>query len=407
MNAESLGLVVCLAVLSSIATWWLCSSLSTLARLDYPTDRSLHTVPTPRVGGLAILGSVYAAILLGVALVWSGAIVVELNAPHVLVGFWLLAMTLVIMAISCWDDYHVLQPGVRLAIHILAVALFVRSVGGFMRFIPIPLVGNATLGWLAVPLWFLLTVWIRQLFGSIMGLAEGALIVGIGFIVYVFATGGHAISDVLSMGVMILCLVWMTNLYNFMDGMDGFAGGMTVIGHGFLSYLAWQDGHYLIFVLSLLIAATTCGFLIRNFPPAKIFMGDAGSIPIGFLTGALAVVGVHDNLFDVWVPLIIFSPFWVDATVTLIRRALQGEQLWAAHRTHYYQRLVLLGWGHRKTVLAEYGVMLLCAGLAWVYQVGTDSIRLLVLCVWCLALAGLMAAVQMAERAAGQRQLAK
>lgn len=398
MNTGMLLLPLCAAVLSFIATWCLHSPLSSLANLDHPNDRSLHTVPTPRTGGLAILGGLYAAILLGATLIWSGTMVVELRAQDVSAGCWILGMTLLIMVISYWDDHRHIQPGVRLAIHLVAVAGFVRGVGSLVESIPIPFLGNVLLGWMAVPLWFLLIVWLRELFGSVMGFTEGALVLGVGFMTYVLATGGHIISQVLSVGMIILGLVWVTNLYNFMDGMDGFAGGMTVIGHGCLSYLAWQGGHHLIFLLSLMIAAAASGFLIWNFPPAKIFMGDSGSIPLGFLTGALALLGVHDKLFDAWVPVLIFSPFWVDATMTMIRRMLHGEKVWQAHRSHYYQRAVLLGWGHRKTVLAEYGLMVLCVGLAILYQFGTDSLRLLVLAVWGILFGGLMVGLTMAER---------
>jgi UDP-N-acetylmuramyl pentapeptide phosphotransferase/UDP-N-acetylglucosamine-1-phosphate transferase len=384
MTADIFVLALLAGVLSSIATWCLCSPLSTLANFDHPNDRSLHAVPIPRAGGLAILGGLYAAILLGMMVVGSGAMVVELKVSQVSVGFWILGMTFLIMAISWWDDYRAIQPGVRLAIHVVAAAGFVRGVGGSSESIPIPFMGDMMLGWMAVPLWFLLIMWGRQLFDSTMGLAEGALVLGVGFVVYVSATGGGTSSLVLSMGIMILCLVWVTNLYNFMDGMDGFAGGMTVIGHGFLSYLAWLGGHHLIFVLSLMVAAAACGFLIWNFPPAKIFMGDVGSMPIGFLTGALAILGIHDRLFDAWVPVLIFSPFVVDATMTLIRRMWSGEKVWQAHRSHYYQRLVLAGWGHRRTVLAEYGLMLWCGGVAVFYQHATEAWRLASLGAWCL-----------------------
>jgi UDP-N-acetylmuramyl pentapeptide phosphotransferase/UDP-N-acetylglucosamine-1-phosphate transferase len=176
----------------------------------------------------------------------------------------------------------------------------------------------------------------------------------------------------------------MTNLYNFMDGMDGFAGGMTLIGGLTLALLTATGNAWTISVLSSLLAGAAAGFLVHNFPPARIFMGDVGSL---------------------WVPLIVFSPFVVDATATLLRRALAGEKVWQAHRVHYYQRVVLLGWGHRRTVMVEYGLMVLCAGLTWCYQVGTDSMRLLVLAVWCLVFGGLMVGVAMAERVAGQRQI--
>ena len=174
----------------------------------------------------------------------------------------------------------------------------------------------------------------------------------------------------------------MANLYNFMDGMDGFAGGMTVIGFGLLGYLGWQAHHPVISVIATLQSAAAAGFLVHNFPPAKIFMGDVGSVSTGFLAAALIVLGCRDGVFDLWVPLIVFSPFILDATVTLARRAFHHEKVWEAHRDHYYQRLVLSGWGHRRTVLAEYGVMALCGGLALFYQYASEAWRLVVLGAW-------------------------
>jgi UDP-N-acetylmuramyl pentapeptide phosphotransferase/UDP-N-acetylglucosamine-1-phosphate transferase len=144
------------------------------------------------------------------------------------------------------------------------------------------------------------------------------------------------------------------------------------------------------------------GFLVHNFPPARIFMGDVGSIPLGFTGGALMLVGLRDGLFDLWVPMMIFSPFILDATVTVLRRAWQRQKIWEAHRNHYYQRLVLLGWGHRKTVLVEYGLMALCGLLAWGYQVGDDHARLAILGFWGFLMASLMLAVHLAERMAAR-----
>lgn len=156
----------------------------------------------------------------------------------------------------------------------------------------------------------------------------------------------------------VLSLVWMTNLYNFMDGSDGLAGGMTVFGFGSYSAAAWFGGDISLSVTGAAIAAAALGFLRFNFPPARIFMGDAGSVPLGFAAGALGYQGWAQTLWPWWFPLLVFSPFIVDATVTLLRRGLRGERVWRAHREHYYQRLVRLGWGHRKTALAEYGLML-------------------------------------------------
>lgn len=111
-------------------------------------------------------------------------------------------------------------------------------------------------------------------------------------------------------------------------------------------------------------------------------MGDVGSVPLGFLAGTLAVLGVRDGVFDLWAPLLIFSPFIVDATVTLFRRLLRGVKVWQAHREHYYQRLVLAGWSHRKAMLAEYAVMLASGVTAMLYVNAIEPIRLAILMFW-------------------------
>jgi sterol desaturase/sphingolipid hydroxylase (fatty acid hydroxylase superfamily) len=127
-------------------------------------------------------------------------------------------------------------------------------------------------------------------------------------------------------------------------------------------------------------------------------MGDVGSVTLGFLAGTLALLGVRDGVFDVWVPVIVFAPFIADATVTVLRRAIRRETLWEAHRTHYYQRLVLHGWSHRKTVLAEYALMLFCGGAAMTFQQGTGAARMVVIGVCLVVFASLAVAVHLAER---------
>lgn len=164
--------------------------------------------------------------------------------------------------------------------------------------------------------------------------------------------------------VSVLFTVWMINLYNFMDGMDGFAGGMTAIGFAMLALFGWMNGDVLFATLNLVIAAAAGGFLVFNFPPARIFMGDAGSSALGFLAAGMALWGNASGTVPLWMALLVFSPFIVDATITLLRRMLCGEKVWRAHKTHYYQRLVQAGWGHRKTVLLEYALMVACAGAA-------------------------------------------
>jgi UDP-N-acetylmuramyl pentapeptide phosphotransferase/UDP-N-acetylglucosamine-1-phosphate transferase len=150
-----------------------------------------------------------------------------------------------------------------------------------------------------------------------------------------------------------------------MDGMDGLAGGMTVVGFGTFAILAWQTDDFLFASLSLIIAASAAGFLVFNIPPAKIFMGDTGSSTLGFLVAAFSLWATRNKIFPIWVTVLIFSPFIVDATVTLLRRLLRHEKIWKAHKSHYYQRLVRLGGGHRRTLLWEYVLMVACAASAF------------------------------------------
>lgn len=164
--------------------------------------------------------------------------------------------------------------------------------------------------------------------------------------------------------IVALLVVWMTNLYNFMDGADGLAGGMAVIGFGTLAMASWMGGVTELATFCAIIAAAALGFLVFNFPPARLFMGDVGSIPLGFLAAALSIHGIKKNVWPWIFPLLVFSPFILDASVTLVKRVLRGERVWRAHRVHYYQRLVLMGFTHRKLVLMAYTLMIGFSGAA-------------------------------------------
>jgi UDP-N-acetylmuramyl pentapeptide phosphotransferase/UDP-N-acetylglucosamine-1-phosphate transferase len=164
--------------------------------------------------------------------------------------------------------------------------------------------------------------------------------------------------------VFLLAIAWYVNLYNFMDGSDGLAGGMALIGFGAYAIAAQLSGADAYAALCASIAAAAAGFLVFNFPPARLFMGDAGSVPVGFLAGALGVVGWSRGYWPIWFPLLVFAPFVCDATLTLLRRALRRERVWQPHRDHYYQRLVRMGFGHRGTAFIEYAAMALCAAIA-------------------------------------------
>lgn len=154
-----------------------------------------------------------------------------------------------------------------------------------------------------------------------------------------------------------LGLVWMSNLYNFMDGSDGLSGGMALFGFSFLATAAWLAGEATLAALAASVAAAAAGFLCFNLHPARIFMGDVGSVPLGFLAGALGIVGWAKGGWPLWYPLLVFAPFILDATVTLAKRALRGEKVWQAHRSHYYQRLIRMGLGHRRTAWLAYALM--------------------------------------------------
>lgn len=167
---------------------------------------------------------------------------------------------------------------------------------------------------------------------------------------------------------LVLLLAWGINLYNFMDGANGLAGGMALIGFGSLAAAAGLGGDPRLALFCLVVAAAALGFLVFNFDPARIFLGDCGSIPLGFLAGALGLWGWARGAWDALVPLLVFLPFIADATLTLARRALRGEKVWHAHREHYYQRLVRMGWSHRRMALGAYALMLFCGLLALLPQ---------------------------------------
>lgn len=331
-------------------SWWLTGRLSTtgslLYWLDHPNERSLHQVPTPRTGGVAVL----AGAVVGLGLI----ILTNRGDREIIVSFahssviWILGAMFVLAGVSFCDDRWGLPTGLRFGVQLAVVVALVAGSGIALQSVWLPFGNHLELGWLAGP-------------------------------------------------VTVVFLLWMTNLYNFMDGMDGFAGGMTVLGFGIMAYLFWSAHQWAPSVMALVQAAAALGFLQHNFPPAKIFMGDVGSIPTGFLAGSLAVLGCHERVFDLWVPLLVFSPFILDATATLVRRAMRGERIWQAHREHYYQRVVLAGWSHRRTVAVEYAVMICCGSLALMYQVSADGQRIVILGAWMtlfLVLAGLVHRLQ-------------
>jgi len=198
---------------------------------------------------------------------------------------------------------------------------------------------------------------------------------------------------ILLAAVATLAIAWMANLYNFMDGSDGLAGGMALIGFSTYGAAAWLAGSAEFALVNFSIAAAAAAFLVFNFHPARIFLGDAGAVPLGFLAAALGVIGWLQRDWTWWFPVLVFSPFIVDASVTLARRLMRREKVWQAHRDHYYQRLVQLGWGHAKTAISEYALMLasgLLALAALALPAGLQAVLLAVAAATYLALIALI-----------------
>jgi UDP-N-acetylmuramyl pentapeptide phosphotransferase/UDP-N-acetylglucosamine-1-phosphate transferase len=164
--------------------------------------------------------------------------------------------------------------------------------------------------------------------------------------------------------VLILGITWALNLYNFMDGSDGLAGGITIPAFVAYSLAAFLANDPSVAILSAVVCGAALGFLHFNWPPAKVFLGDSGSIPLGFLAAATGTIGVIKDYWQPTFPLMLFAMFWVDATYTLVRRALRREKVWQAHNEHWYQKAIRAGNSHRKILLIHLVCNIVIAGLA-------------------------------------------
>lgn len=266
--------------------------------MDIPNDRSSHAVPTPRGGGLAFSIVITGASLVGFCL--------GLISKNVLLGVVLPAVIIAIVGFV--DDHQGLSSKARIVVHFFSVSTGIYFLGGLP---PLPLFGVE---------------------------------VNLGFL-----------GDVIA----VIGTVWLLNLYNFMDGIDGIAGveGVTVsVVMGTLWLLVGNQisDVFMYFV----IASSVLGFLMWNFPPAKIFMGDVGSAFLGILIGLLIIeTGTKAQEF-LWVGLIMLGVFIVDSTVTLLVRLMRGEKVYQAHRSHAYQHAARR-YGHRPVTLAVLVINLL------------------------------------------------
>ena len=170
-----------------------------------------------------------------------------------------------------------------------------------------------------------------------------------------FGVGGR-VASIAAYCAIALAIVWGLNLYNFMDGIDGLAGSQGVFLGAAGAFLLWRHGLYVPATLMVLAASATLGFLVHNWPPARIFMGDVGSGGIGFLFAAVPVATLGSDGPSIYVWAILWGTFLCDATTTLARRILRGEKLAQAHRGHAYQVLSLRVGSHR-TVTQWYSIV--------------------------------------------------
>jgi UDP-N-acetylmuramyl pentapeptide phosphotransferase/UDP-N-acetylglucosamine-1-phosphate transferase len=322
-------------IFSLVLTWLLVHDKLGINFIDFPNNRSLHSIPTPRSGGLAIIVPLLIIFLVNI----SGLPAVIIN---IVVG------AAIVLVISVFDDIKHVPSLLRLCFHFLAA------------------------GWLVYS-----------------GLALESIVL----------PGGKELilPEYVSWIITILIIIWMTNLYNFMDGMDGFAGGMTVVGFAVFAWMFFTTSQTMA-MASLLIIASTLGFLCFNFPPAKIFMGDSGSSVLGYLAAAMMLSADKSKVMPLWLSVILFSPFIIDATITLLLRVSKKQKFWVAHKQHFYQRLVESGWSHRKTVLAEYCLMLVCGALVMAANHASVFAEILIVGLFAILYIGIIIAINIVNK---------
>lgn len=278
--------------------------------LALPNERSSHSRPTPSGGGVAIVLST----LFGVT------IFLVLTRQFSLTWGTFLFGAVLVACISWLDDLYTMPSAVRIAIHSASALCVVLGVGA-VRQVTLPVIGDLYLGWLGYGLTFL---WI----------------------------------------------IALINGYNFMDGLDGLAGTQAVIAGVTWTGLGYWADAPLIMALGLLLAASSLGFLPYNWPPARIFMGDVGSAFLGYTFAALAVLGAQHHGKLAFIGALVLWPFLFDTLFTLGRRWQRGENVFQAHRSHLYQRLVISGHSHRTVTLlyACFAAIGALAGIGWFWD---------------------------------------
>jgi UDP-N-acetylmuramyl pentapeptide phosphotransferase/UDP-N-acetylglucosamine-1-phosphate transferase len=303
--------------------------------LDFPNERSSHTRPTARGGGLAII----------VVSVLSMLLYVAANPEQSQPGMGAYVIGAALIAIVSWiDDLRSVPAYVRLSMHGLG-ALFAIAGFGYWQFVAVPVWGMLDLQWLGLAL-----AW--------------------------------------------LWIVGLINAFNFMDGIDGLAGGQAVLtGLGWTG-LGWLYGQTLIAAVGLIVAASSLGFLWHNWPPARIFMGDVGSTFLGYTFAVLSLMAARSSPLFLVAGVLLVWPFVFDASFTILRRMRHHENIVAAHRTHLYQRLVTSGSSHLSVTVLYLGLSLagIVAALlwlmdyAWVNLIWLCGLALLGVALWQLVI---------------------
>ena len=295
MNWLNLSLIL-LAFPSALigVEWWRRFALRRRL-LDVPNQRSSHKQPTPRGGGVIIFAVTMAFWLIAMFL-----------SNQLAAAVWFAVGASLIAIVSYVDDVRALPASIRFAAHFIAAMTAVCGVGYFQN--------------LHAPSLFTLD------FGRIFG--------------------------------QILTVVWivgLTNAYNFMDGIDGIAGAQGVAAGIGWSLIGWMSNDSSVMLFGGLLAATCAGFLRHNWPPARIFMGDVGAAFLGYAFAALPLLHQRsENAVDGRMPIVaalLVWPFVLDASLTFLRRLIAGENVFAAHRSHFYQKLVIKGFEHQSVTL--------------------------------------------------------
>jgi Fuc2NAc and GlcNAc transferase len=277
--------------------------------MDLPNARSSHSVPVPRGGGVGIVVVFLSAV---------GWLLLKQVIPAKL-SWALLGGGVAIAIVGLADDRFKLAPWPRLVVHSLAAAWAVWNLDSTPPF---------------------------QL------------------------ENGNFLGAWVSRGVMFVGLIWLTNLFNFMDGIDGLAGTEAVCVSGLGAVLLFLNGLPSYAQLSWMLAATSMGFLVWNWPPAKIFMGDVGSGFLGFTLGAFALFSSRAGPELIWPWLILLAVFLVDATVTLLRRMFSLARWHEAHRSHAYQHAAQAIGSHAKVTLAVAAI-----NLGWLFPLAWAASR--------------------------------